>query len=310
MTGDIVIAIVQTFGVFFVGWLARALHYIEEPEIDRWSRLVIDFLFPLLVFHSMARGLNVERFHALLPLPLLGLGMMAFGALCGVLLRKALRSRDLDVAKTFHHLCATNNYGFLPIIIVKDLWGIEGLANLFLLNVGSTIGYWTIGIGLLGGGDLKRRLRNVLTPNLAGLVLALALCLTGLTRWIPEVALRVCGMAGDAAVPIMLVLIGASLYPFPRLEDKWDLAWLTFVRLALLPALMIGIVLLTPLDPAVRNVAVIVALMPASVSASIVTRRYGGSPDFAARAAVLTTLASIVTIPAALLLLEKFIGGG
>ncbi|OGV74057.1 MAG: hypothetical protein A3K19_04640 [Lentisphaerae bacterium RIFOXYB12_FULL_65_16] len=69
MTRDIDIAVVQTFGVFFVGWLARALHYIEEAEIDRWSRLVIDFLFPLLVFHSLARGLNVERFHALVPLP-------------------------------------------------------------------------------------------------------------------------------------------------------------------------------------------------------------------------------------------------
>jgi hypothetical protein len=257
----------------------------------------------------LARGLNVERFHALLPLPLLGLGMMLFGALCGVPLRKALRNRDPDVARTFHHLCAINNYGFLPIIIVKDLWGDQGLANLFLLNVGSTIGYWTIGVGLLGGGNLRSRLRHVLTPNLVGLVLALALCLTGLVRWVPEVVLRVCGMAGDAAVPIMLVLIGASLYPLPRLKDKWDLAWMTVVRLVLLPALTIGIILLVPLDPAVRHVAVIVALMPASVSSTIVTRCYGGSPDFAARAAVLTTLISMVTIPAALLLLERFLAG-
>ena len=53
-----------------------------------------------------------------------------------------------------------------------------------------------------------------------------------------------------------------------------------------------------------------VRMMPASMTATILTRRYGGSPDFAARAAVVTTLLSLVTIPVALILLKNIIAGG
>ena len=52
-----------------------------------------------------------------------------------------------------------------------------------------------------------------------------------------------------------------------------------------------------------RNIALIVALMPVSVASTIITRRYGGDPDFAARGAVVTTIASGATVPLWLMVL-------
>ena len=305
MAREIILAILQIFGVFFVGGLARRLGYIDERDINRWSRLVIDFLFPLLVFHSITQGFKAERFSELWPLPFIGLGVIVFGALCGIGLRRAMRSDDPDIHKTFHHFCAINNYGYLPIIIIMNLWGTEGLAKLFFLNLGSTVGYWTIGVALLGGMSFRKSLRQILTPTLFALCLALGLCLTGLNSHVPKIVLRICGSAGSASVPCILVLIGASLYPFPAIRNKRDLAYLSFVRLALLPFLTILVLAVLPLPTDVRNVAIIVALMPVSVSSTILTRRYGGSPDFAAKAAVLTTVLSMATIPLALVLLGK-----
>jgi predicted permease len=307
MTQDIILAIAQIFGVCFIGWLAGRLGYIGEQDISRWSRLLIDFLFPLLVFHSVVRGFQPERFGELWTLPFIGLGIVLLGALSGLLLRGAVRSRDVQLRRTFHHFCASNNYGFLPVIIVQSLWGDAGLANLFVLNLGSSVGYWTLGVALLGGSDIRKTARNILSPVLIAVALALLLCLTGLSRRLPELLLRICQAGGAAAVPGMLIVSGATLHPVPKFEDRRDLAWLTVCRLVLIPAAAVLLLARLPLPADVRNVAVIVALMPVPISSTVLTRRFGGSPRFAAQAAMVTTLLAAVTVPLAVMLLQNVI---
>jgi len=297
MTEEIVYAILQIFGTFFVGWLARRLGYICEEELNRWSRFVVDFLLPLLVFHSVLRGFEPARLPELWPLPVVGLGMILVGALAGLLLRRALTGCSADLIKTFHHFCAVNNYGFLPIIIVQNTMGADKLALLFFFNLGSSIGYWTVGVGILGGVEARSALRNLLSPNLVALFLALALRFTGVDAHLPRVVVNISGSVGAAAVPCILILIGAALYPVPRFLRPGILAYLTMARLFLLPAFFVFVLKALPLAADVRQIAMIVALMPASVSSTIITRRFGGDPDFAARAAILTTLLSILTVP-------------
>ena len=304
MTNDIYLAIAEIFGVFAIGWLARRMGYLHEPDLQRWSRFVIDFLFPLLIFSTICGHFEADRFGQLWPLPAVGLGMMLAGGVLGFVLRRGLRRGDRDVVKTFHHFCAVNNYGFLPIIIVGRLWGDEALANLFFLNLGSNIGYWTVGVTLLGELSWRIAVRRLLSPSLIALSLALGLSLSGLNASVPSIVLAVSGRAGAAAVPCMLLMVGASLCPLPSLTDKRDLAYLTGVRLILLPAAFIAVLLAMPLAADVRNIAIVVALMPTSISTVILTRRYGGDTDFAARAAIVTTVAAALTVPAALKLLE------
>ena len=303
MTYEIILAIAQIFGVCSIGWLAARLGYINEHDVGRWSRLLIDFLFPMLVFASIVRGFDATRFGELWSLPALGLGIILLGALCGIPLRATVKSRDPDIRNTFHHFCAANNYGFIPVVIIQNLWGAAGMANLFVLNVGSTIGYWTLGVALLGA-DVRTAARNIVSPTLVALALALLISLGGASHRVPEVLMRVFESAGSIAVPAMLMLGGASLYPLPKLTDRRDLIWLTINRLILIPALTIFLLIALPLPADVRNVAIIVALMPVPISSMVLTRRYGGSPRFAAQAAVMTTLAAIVTVPLAVVLLR------
>jgi predicted permease len=185
---QVLLAIVQIFGMFAIGILARRLGYVREEELDRWSRFIIDFLFPLLVFHSVARDFDAGRLGELWVLPLIGIGVMVFGAIAGIGLRHGLRERDPDVRKTFHHFCAINNYGFLPLVIVINLWGEVALAKLFFLNFGSNVAFWTLGVGLLAGGsNWRSAARNILSPSLIALALAFALAVCGWSSHVPEV---------------------------------------------------------------------------------------------------------------------------
>ncbi len=178
------------------------------------------------------------------------------------------------------------------------------MALLFFLFLGCSVGYWTIGVGLLGGSNLKQGLKSMLTPTLLALFLALTLSISGLSAYVPDILVKLSSTVGAAALPLMLLLIGASMYGAPLMMHKRDLAYLPFVRLILLPALIIFIIQRLPLSNTVYNIVLIVSLMPVAVTSNILVRRYGGSPDFAAAAAVVTTLVSIITIPIGCMLLR------
>lgn len=304
VTREVILAVVEIFGVFGVGFVARHLGYINEKDIERWGAFIVDMLFPLLIFHAVIAGFEPGKLGELWPLPVIGIGMMALGALIGYPARLLLRSREPEVRRTFHHFCAMNNFGFLPIIICYNLWGDTGLANLFLFNLGSQIGYWTIGTMLLGQSELRGALKAAFTPPTVALFVALFFCFTGAREMLPEVVQRIAKNAGSAAIPAQLCVIGATLYPLPKILHRQDLALLTLMRLVLIPAALCWIVLALPLSLDVTRVSLVVALMPVAVGTVILARRYGGCSDFAAQAAVVTTVVSMVTIPVGMWLLR------
>jgi len=234
-------------------------------------------------------------------LPLIGLGIAMGGALLGLGLRYGLRTKDKDMERTFLYFCTVNNYGFLPVVIVQNLWGGQVmLANLFFLTLGSTIATWTVGVGVLGGTNVKQMGRNLLTPTLLATVVAIVMSWFGWNRHIPHVVSHILVSAGSASVPMMLVLSGASMFKPTVWRITWQVGYVTLVRLLILPACAIGILRLIALPSDVYETAVIIALMPLAVSSVIYTRIFGGEPDFAASASLVTTIASIVTIPLAL----------
>ena len=101
MTIAITLAILEVFGLFAIGALARNSGYINDNEIDRWSKFVLDFLFPAYIFHSITSGLEVNRFIELWPLPLIGLGLVSMEC-CPDTPEICIFSRDREIHRTLY----------------------------------------------------------------------------------------------------------------------------------------------------------------------------------------------------------------
>ncbi|MDG5816087.1 AEC family transporter [Chitinispirillales bacterium ANBcel5] len=293
-------AVVEIFGLFAIGWIAHHWGYIDQKETVRWSRFSIDFLLPAYIFSSITQGFEPDRLHELWPLPFIGIGLVIMGASTGLLLRYGLFTRNRDLKKTYLHFCAVNNSGYLPIIIIRNLWGESALANLFFFNLGTTLGMWTIGVGVLGEIRILHSLRTVLTPNLVAVLLGLFFSLSGLQAFVPSTVRNILMTAGSAAVPMMLILIGASFHRPGLIRVSWPVFYASASRLLLLPLIAVIILNLLPISREVYKIAVVVALMPVAVSSTILTIRYGGDPDYAAQTSITTSVAAIITVPLAL----------
>ena len=293
----IIYAIIEMFCMFGVGALAMRLKFIEEKDLSKLGQLIIDIMFPMLAFSSITSTFDPSKLNELWMLPALGFGLMLFGGVTGFAFRYGMRNKSKDRIITFHHFCAINNYVFLPLIILQSLWGMKYVALLLVMNIGSTLGFWTIGVGILSGGCIKKTIKNIFSVNLFAVLLALAFCFLKIP--VPTLAANVFAKIGGIAVPLMLVVIGAAIWNSAHhlLKNKWDIIYLASIRLVILPLMLAAILNLLPLPPEVFRVAFIVSLMPVSASAVVFMRRFGGDPDLAAQAAVITTLLSVLTIP-------------
>ena len=307
MTIAIIMAIAEIFGLFMFGSIARRLGYISDNDIDRWTCFIIDFLLPVFSFTSILKGLDTQKIHELWLLPVTGFVMVVIFTVAGILLKGGLLTKNAKMKRTFLHLCAVNNSSFLPIIILRNIGGDGSLANLFLLYIGTLVGIWTIGIGVLGSGNgaIKERLKKLVSPNLIAIIAAIVIALLGGRKIIPELVLRILSSAGSSAPELMMLLIGATLAKRGTLRVSWQVVYTTIVRLLILPAMMIPLLHLLPFSKESYSVAVIVALMPTAISSVIYTRRYGGMPGYAASSALVTTVCSIITVPLAVWLLFR-----
>ncbi len=292
------LSILKTFLVFGVGALAWKLQMIRQEDVDRLSRFTLDMLFPMLTFSTILRNFKPDQLTELWLMPLLGFLLMVIGAAVGYFAKRIMKSKGHGREGTFHHLCAINNYVFLPIIVLQSIYGDRHVALLLLMNVGSTIGFWTIGVlTLSGGGSLKGTLKSIFSINIAAVVAALLVAFLKIP--LPEVVLDTVTYLGDITVPLMLVVIGVALVSCFRgmLENWYDMLLLSLVRLILIPVGVLLLLRLLPLPTVMYQVTAVVALMPAASSSVLVAKRYGGDPDFAGRAIILTTIFSLATIP-------------
>jgi predicted permease len=137
----------------------------------------------------------------------------------------------------------------------------------------------------------------LLTPSLLTIPVALIAASTDAKSWLPHWLQQVISKTGALSVPLMIMIIGATVRgAFER--GKWrDIAYLSLIRIAVLPALLIAILNVLPLAADVRFLCLIVALMPAAATAAVMTRIYGGDSEYAAAVTLVTTLGSIGTVP-------------
>lgn len=303
----VMLAIGQTFVFFAVGAAAVKAKYLDDRDVSRLGSFTLDVIFPFCCFASVFNGTQgASAADVWLP-PVLGFGIMAFNALIGLPLQFALKNRSESRLKAFRQMAAINNYLFLPLIIVENIYGSAGGSCLMLFSVGSTVGFWSVGIWVMSKFGLnKETLRNLFTSNLIAILLAVVMVLLKVP--VPDEAVKIANGIGIIGTPLMLVLTGASLTlsGAKLFREGWDAVWGVVCRLIIIPAFTIVVLKLLHLPQMIYNVALIIALMPTSCGSVVVVGKYGGDLDYSGQQLLLSTILSPLTIMGFLYIASKF----
>lgn len=299
------VVMMTLFALVVVGYVAGKLGYLGGDFDRQLSRLVINITCPALILSSAMTGVLPDR-RLILPLLLISvITYVILTAIAFVLPKYLTKNKDDEGAIGFALMFG--NVGFMGYPVVASIFGHEAVFYAAVLNVVNTFAVFTIGTILITGKSEvkgKRFQKKVLysTPMLAA-YLTMAIVALEIDN-IPEAISQPLTMLGNITVPAALLIIGSSMsnLPLRSLLGNTTVYVTTLFRLALLP---IGIHFLMGtlgFSPLVVNINTLVIAMPVATYGTILCLKYEKDTAMITRVTFITTLLSMLSIPALTLL--------
>lgn len=287
--------------VFLCAGAGAALGRAVPVDVRSVTRLSFYIFSPCLVFTSLTTIVVPVIEFGQISLFVLGfIGLMVASAwLTGLALRLNRRTLiTLIIASAFVN---SGNYG---LAATRFAFGEEALARGVVFYVVSTLSVYTLGIFVasLGTRSLWVAVKEILrVPAFYALMLA---GVARLLNWsIPVYVARAAELLSNAAIPVMLVLLGLQIaqpqpppavpHPHPR---RWVLG--VSVALQLLAAPLAALVLAQwlGLSGVTWQAVVLEASMPAAVITTVLAIQYDLDADLTVQTVILSTLLSPLTL--------------
>ncbi|MGY8641549.1 MAG: AEC family transporter [Verrucomicrobiales bacterium] len=310
----ILIAIIPVFLVVGAGFFMQRRDWIGGEAVETGvMKLGLNVLIPCFIL-SVVPG-NPALATALSASWAMGTGfvVIVIGFTMAFLIGRLARMKRGEGARTFTLATGIQNYGYLPLPIMAELFpndpGPQGL--ILVHGLGVELAVWTIGVSILAG---KANLKAVLNGPFIATVVALILNFTGLHEFIPKIAQTFFGMMGVCAIPMAIFMIGATMSrffeaaAFRRADTFKTVIVSCIVRLGIMAAIIMAIAIYLPMPEELKRVMVVQAAMPAAIFPIVVVRLYGGHPATAIQVVLATSIVSIGTAPLIIALGMKWIG--
>ncbi|MGF1460716.1 MAG: AEC family transporter [Leptolyngbyaceae cyanobacterium] len=284
--------------IVLIGFIAGQTLALDRRTLSRLSLYV---LLPALITTSLyTMTLAVNR--ALL----IVFGYFVASVLLYLLVYSLCRGANLDSLrqKTLIATALFANTGNLGLPFITFALGESGLERAIVYLVSSSILLTTVGPTLLKGQGLTTGLKTTLRlPVFWAMVFGLLL--QALAIALPLRLGDGLALLGGAAIPVALVTLGMQLAQTNFYLDRTVLV-AAGLRLVMAPAIALAVATVIGLSGQDRQVLVLQGAMPTAVNTFIWVTEFGGDADLVARAIVLSTLLSFITLPSILWLLLTF----
>lgn len=288
--------IVTVLALAGIGVLLRSVGVLRREDAKPLNEIIIYVALPALVFRAVHQA-DLEA----------GLLLMGVVAWCATLVGFGVSwvaSRVLRLAgptAAGFMICASlGNTGYLGYPLSLALFGDEGLVRAIFYDIFGTV-FAVLTLGLLvaqrmgdSGGRRLNLAREIVTfPG----VIALALALLLRPVQIPTLVSDGLDALANLVVPLIMISLGVSLEPRTIRDRVAPLGGVALVKLALLPAVALGVASVLFGDPDTVGVAVLEAGMPSMMLSLVFGIRYRLDVDFIAAAILVTQIGAIITVP-------------
>lgn len=280
--------------VFVIAGAGFLLARYNDVNVRTIARVIFNVLSPCLVFTLLITS----------PLSLGDFGRMALfcvlvtGAL-GLLSAATGRLLRLDRAALIGFVLVVSfsnsgNYG-LPVILFA--FGREALTHASVYFVTSSILVYTVGVFLAASGrrSVADALRGVAkVPAVYGILAAAIVLAMGVA--LPAAIMRPVSLLTDAALPMMLLVLGMQLERAGTPDRPPAIAAAVVLSLVVAPLVAIALATALPLTGPAFQAGIIQASMPAAIVTTIVALEFDVAPSFVTNVVFASTVLSPLTL--------------
>ena len=292
-------AVIETIAPIFLiiifGYVIQKKGFLKTEFISEANRFVFLFPLPVLVFMGIVKS-NVKDVSAshILSVIFATFTMLGFSFLLGILFKLKNGKLGSFIQTTFH-----GNVSYIGLAVLFYMLGEEGLKKGSLLIgililVNNTLAIIVLHWTSRQHEDVSKALLSIIrTPIIVATFLGILFLYIKIP--IPVILFRGMGILANIALPLALIVIGASI-TISTIKNSLKLSVvISFLKLIGLPCLSLLFcgLLSTPLREALPGI--ILLATPTATTSYILARELDGDMELASGAVTLSTLISPVT---------------
>ena len=303
-----------------IGFILMKGRFVPDNADRVLSKLENLVLVPALVMGTFIKNCTIETLSSMWKLLVLGFGMVfLLIPLSFVCARICFKEKYLQKIATYG--LAFSNFGFMGNAIMSAVFpNIFFQYTIFTLPFWFMIYMWGAPVLLIAGSNegekvaLKQRLKSFVNPMFVGMLIGMAIGLTGFK--LPEGVVSAIDGAGACMSPLAMILTGMTIGKTNVfvLLTKPRIYLTTFAKLVVYPLVFIVILFVVSLFPqngffneTFYRCATCVATMPLGLNTIVIPSAYGRDTTDAAGMALVSYLFSVATIPLWFMLMQAII---
>ncbi|MDU6348052.1 MAG: AEC family transporter [Clostridium sp.] len=287
------------FLIMGVGYVCYKKRIITSRGAAQLTNLLLYIVGPCLIIAALqADSEGVSTGKILLTILLFLAGMIAVAAAMQLVFRRQTRAR----AGMLRYGAVYSNCGFMGLPLAQAILGSAGVVYASACVVAFNLLTWTHGYIILGGaGEDRRQMLRKALLNPGTISFAIGLPLYALSISLPEPLVQTLDSIGA------MIVVGTYLAKL-NLRDVFsdrEVYLVTALRLVMVPVAFLLLLWLLRPDPVVMVTTALLMAAPVGMNSVLFAIKLGNDTQLACKMIALSTLLSILTMPAIAVLAQN-----
>lgn len=292
----VAIQVIILYLIAGVGFVADKTKIFRRSDAKRLVDLIFNLILPFAIINSF---LSMERTPQRIKGLVIAFALALLTHLLGVLISKiTFRKRSLKEQGIYHYAITFSNAAFLALPLAQSVVGDEGVFYSSCYVAVFNIFAFTFGINEISGKEAKINLKSlILNPGSISVLIGIPLFL--LQVQLPDFLTDTMQRIGACNSPMAMIVFGTFLANcnFKNIFLKKEVYFVSFIRLILIPIVMLLIFKLCRVEGNMLIALTISASAPIATNTAMYAAKYDNDTALSSELVGQTSIFSIITMP-------------
>ncbi len=289
--------LITLFGVLFVGYLLKKKDVLPDNSDRVFSRLLAWAASPALCLRTFANNFKLDNMATNLGLIITGTVVLLVSFLIAKIISPSFSKGDSYLNNIYLYSFTISNIGYMGYPITQAVFGDAAMFDMMIFCIPLNVFIYSFGLAMLNPVNKKITFRSLVNPIFASMIIGAIFGVCNIS--LPETLSRVVSAFADSMSFLAMIVTGFTIAKYPLKDMLSDprVYLASFLRLIVIPAFFVTAIILFKLPKAYSLSALCALSMPLGLNTVIFPASYGGDTRPGASMALISTFASLITIP-------------
>jgi predicted permease len=283
------------FALMLIGVFAAKKKLIDKSAQKNLTNLLIGLFLPCNIISSFEMDVSASLLLSMLQVLLIALAANIFYLVVSKFIYRWVPKEKRVVLQ---YASIVSNSAFLGLPIIGEIFGPMAVLYGSIALIPLRVITWSAGLSLFIETKLRYAFKKlVVHPCIIAVYIGFIILFVPFE--LPPFFMKTINSVGNCTTAVSMIIIGSILadIDIKKVINKVVL-YFAAIRLVVLPLAVYAVLKLFNVEPLIISVLVVFAAMPAGTTTAILAAKYGADTQFASKLVLVSTLLSLLTIPA------------